>query len=458
MNLNKFNKIHFIGIGGIGVSAIAKIFLHFNKEVSGSDVYESQITKDLEKKGIKIFYEHKDSNLADDADLLIYSPAVPKDNPERQKAEKLNIKQMSYPEFLGEYSAEKNTIAIAGTNGKSTTTAMIGKIFEKAGFDPTVIVGTQVPGFEGNLRLGSSDILIIEACEWKGHMLNLAPQSIILTNLELDHLDYYKNLEDLQRHFQQFIDQLPITKGLLVHNADDQGLKDLTKDKGYQTKSFGLTNKKSDYLGVEIKIEDQQQLFKINNRQYSLMIPGKYNVYNALAAITVAKEFKIKDKHIQESLAEFPNCWRRFEILGPIKNKPETLVISDYAHHPTAIKGVIKAAREFYEDRRLFIVFQPHHYDRTAKLFNDFVKSFNEADLILVNEVYDVAGRKEDGERGVSSKNLVSEIQKFNPAKEVIYSPDLNKTREIILKKVKDHDLVLIIGAGDIDEVARKII
>ncbi len=450
MDLAKIKKVHLIGIGGIGVSAIAKLFLHHKKKVIGSDVHLTEITDELTNRGVTIYNSHQPGNLAEDTSLVVFSPAVPPDNPERAKAKKLNIEQLSYPEFLGELSLKYQTIAISGTNGKSTTTAMVGKIFEAAGFDPTVIVGTQVPGFDGNLRIGKSSFLIVEACEWKAHMLKLAPQTIVLTNLEEDHLDFYKDLDDIKHHFQKFIDLLPIKDGLLVYNGNDENLKSLTKEKGYQIAGWSVDEAK-------IETKNKKQHFQYNKTDFTLQIPGKYNVANALAAITVARQYNISDVIIKKALPEFPNCWRRFEILGAVKNKANTLLISDYAHHPDALEGLLKATKNFYPANRLFVIFQPHHFDRTYKLFGDFVKSFSEADLILINEVYDVAGRKKDGIRTVGSQKMVKEVQKINPGKEVIFSADLKKTEQIILEKVKENDIVLIVGAGDIDEVARNL-
>ena len=435
MNLTDIKKVHLIGIGGIGVSTVAKFFLYQQKEVTGSDVYPTALTKSLEKAGIKVFDGQRAENLSADLDLIIYSPAVGENNPERQKAAELKIRQLSYPDFLGELSKDYQTIAVSGTNGKSTTTAMIGKIFEAARLDPTVFVGTQVPGFDGNLRLGKSDLLIVEACEWKAHMLKLSPQVIVLTNLELDHTDYYKDIDDLKNQFQKFIDGLP-AGGLLAYNADDPNLNDLKKDKGYQVKSWS----KNDQI------------------DFQLTIPGDYNIANAQAAATVARHFNIPNQVIGKALADFPNCWRRFEVLGPMKNQPETLVVSDYAHHPTAIKGLLKAAREFYPGKRLVAVFQPHHYDRTAKLFDGFVKSFHDFDLLIINQIYDVAGRQKDGQRNISSEDLAREIKKRQPGKKIIYSTNLRETKNLILNNAQKGDLILVIGAGDIDEVAKEIV
>lgn len=458
MDFSKIKKVHVVGIGGIGVSAVAKIFLEQKKIVTGSDVNPSELTKNLASRGVKIFSQHQASNIADDLDLLVYSPAVPETNPERQRAAELNIQQKSYPEFLGVFSHDKKTIAISGTNGKSTTTAMLGKIFIAAGLDPTVIVGTQVPGFDGNFRHGNSDILIVEACEWKGHMLNLLPQTIILTNLEPDHLDFYKNLEELKHYFQKYINNLPLEEGKLIYNADDASLKSLVKNKGYQVKSWSINLDDADYRATDIVFKKQIIDFKVDGYLLSLKIPGTFNIYNALAAVACAREFKIDWKIIKQSLAEFTGSWRRFEKIGPVKGKKNTLVISDYAHHPTALKGTLKAAKEFYPDKRLVVAFQPHHFDRTAKLFSEFAKSFAWADLLVICQVYDVAGRESDGQRTLGGQELAQAIQKLNPSKEIHYTADLIETEQILKEKIQPNDLVLIAGAGDIDQVARNLI
>ncbi|MDP2586512.1 MAG: UDP-N-acetylmuramate--L-alanine ligase [Candidatus Komeilibacteria bacterium] len=458
MDFSKINKVHVIGIGGIGVSAVAKIFLEQGKAVTGSDVSSSELTQNLEKRGVKIYYNHEASNLAEDVDLLVYSPAVPENNPERQKAAELNIQQKSYPEFLGVYSHDKKTIAVSGTNGKSTTTAMLGKIFIAAGLDPTIIVGTQVAGFDGNFRHGNSDILIVEACEWKGHMLNLLPQTIVLTNLEPDHLDFYKNLDELKHYFQKYINNLPVAEGKLIYNADDTSLKSLIKNKGYAVKSWSVNFEDGDYRATDIAFKKQKIDFKVNGHLLSLKVPGTFNIYNALAAAACAREFKIDWKIIKQSLAEFSGSWRRFEKIGPVKGKKNTLVISDYAHHPTALKGTLKAAKDFYPDKRLVVAFQPHHFDRTAKLFDDFAKSFAWADVLVICQVYDVAGREADGQRTIGSQQLVNAIQKLNPLKEIYYAPDLEQTEKMLREKIQPNDLILIVGAGDIDNIARNLV
>jgi UDP-N-acetylmuramate--alanine ligase len=457
--VSDLNKIHLVGIGGIGVSAVAKLLHALDKQVSGSDGGEpTTLTRDLEKRGIKIFYNHHEDNLPIDADLLIYSSAVPQDNPERLLADREGIEQLSYAEFLGELSLEKTTIAVSGTHGKSTTTAMIGKIFERAGLDPTVIVGTKVPGFDGNLRLGKSNLLIVEACEWQANMLKLSPQVIVLNNLEEDHLDFYRDLDDIKRHFQKFIDSLPLKKGFLAYNGDDENIASLIKSKGYATASWGLDNDEVNFFGTNVKITSNQQSFTVDKQNYVLRVPGSYNVYNTLAAITVAKHFNIDDKIIAESLSEFTGTWRRFEIVGTAKNVAGTTIISDYAHHPTAVLNVIKATKEFYPNRRLVLLFQPHHYDRTAKLFADFVKCFDRSDVAVICEVYDVLGRQNDGIHTSSSKDLVEAAHKNQPAKEIIYAPSVLESEKIVSNLLQPNDVLLVVGAGDIDKVARNLV
>lgn len=456
MELTTIKKVHFVGLGGIGVSAIARLMLAQNKIVSGSDVAESEIIEDLKNKGVKFFKDHQKENLAEDVDLVIYSPAVQEDNPERVKAKELGIKQLSYPEFLGELSKDKYTIAVSGTNGKSTTTAMLGLILEKAGLDPTVIVGSKVKSFpDDNLRIGQSDLLVVEACEHKAAMLNLEPDLIVLTNLEPEHLDYYGSLENIQKNFQQYIDKLT-EDGVLVVNGDDVNCDDL-KFNGC-TITYGI-NDRSELRAELKKIEAAagsvgHQIFSVkwgddDLGEWQLQVPGEFNIYNALAASAAALHLGVKPEIIKEVLAGFPGIWRRFEKVG-------NNIISDYAHTPTAIKGTIKAAREFYPDKRLVVVFQPHHHDRTKRFFKEFVESFDQADLIIINEIFDVAGREADKDQDVSSKDLVAEIKKRG--KQVLYGANLAETKKLILENMQKNDLVLVIGAGDIYKVAEELV
>lgn len=460
--LSDIKKIHFIGIGGIGVSALAKMALGQHKIVSGSDIYSTQITKELEALGIPIFLGHKKDNISKDIDLIVYSIAVAENNAERLKANKLNINQLSYPQFLGELSKQKNTIAVSGTNGKSTTTAILGLILELAGLDPTVIVGSKVDAWHGNFRKGNSNIFLVEACEWQANMLNLYPNMIVLTNLEQDHLDYYKNLDHIIKTFQQYIDKLP-KHGVLFLNIDDPNLKKLKPNS--QVITYGIKNK-ADVMAKNIKTSSGSMSFDllIQNKDVQhikLKIPGLFNIYNTLAAVAAAAHLGAGIKDIKTVIESFSGIWRRFEIIGaiPIPKYPipkYPIVVSDYAHHPTAVEGTIKAAKDFYPNKRIVVVFQPHHHNRTKKLFNDFVKSFNNADLIIIQEIYDVAGREEGNDQDISSKDLVREVKRQANCP-VFYTKDLKHSKELIKKKIQANDLILIMGAGDIDDLAREL-
>jgi len=459
------NKIYFIGIGGIGASALAKYYLKKGYQVSGSDLVPSEITKALLKLGAKVFSgSHKAKNLSKNTDLVIYSPAVQSKNPELKKAKKLGIKCQSYPEALGELTKKYFTIAVSGTHGKSTTTAMIGLLLTKAGLDPTVIVGTKLKEFgDSNCRIGKSEYLVIEADEHFASFLNYWPKIIVLTNLEADHLDYYKNLKNYISAFKKFIYQASVgsedeeenvvlfashlpEKGTLVANKDDENILKLTKNTKQRTEFYSLKQKESEKIREILKI------------------PGEHNVSNALATLKVARILKIPDKVSFKALSEYKGSWRRFEI---IKEKP-FVVISDYAHHPTEIKATLEGAREKYlyppkfskgklrqARNKIWLVYQPHQYQRTFYLFKDFVRVFRQApiDKIIITDIFDVAGREDrEIKKKVNSEKLVEAIKKPN----VIYLPK-SKILNYLKKNLRGgppdgeaKEVVIIMGAGNI--------
>lgn len=477
MDLNKIKKVHVVGIGGIGISAVAKLLLSQDKFVTGSDLHDSEIISALLDFGAKInIGEHKAANVTKDVNLVIYSDAVPEENLERQAAKKLKIESLSYFEFLGEYSKNKNTIAISGCHGKTSTTALTGLVLENGNLDPTVIVGSKVKKWDGNLRLGSSEYFVVEADEYRAHMLNLNPQTIILTNLEYDHPDYYRDFNHYIDTFQEFVHKLP-SDGLLIYNLDDQSLHERLDKPGCKVLTFSLFNPNADLYTKGIKNEHGRQIFRPvykgqELRDFNLQVPGSFNVANALGAILFALESGIEQNLIKDALAQYTGAWRRFEILGKItglaEGKSGALVISDYAHHPTAVAQTIQAAKEFYPDKRLLVVYQPHQIQRTRELFDDFVKVFAQspAEVVILSEIYDVAGREEkDPTKKVSSNDLLEKII-LTESKLLVagiksslyyYASDLTETKAKILNEVKSHDVVLIMGAGDIDSVAREL-
>ncbi len=457
-------KIHFIGIGGIGVSALAQYYLVKGHEVSGSDLASSEITEALKKKGAEISIgEHKAENLPKRVNLVIYSPAVQPDNPELKEAKKRKINLQTYPQALGELTKHYYTIAVSGTHGKSTTTSMLGLLLVKAGLDPTVIVGTKLKEFgNSNCKVGKSKYLVIEADEHFASFLNYWPKIIVLTNIEADHLDYYKNLNNILKAFKKYIGHLP-EDGYLVANKDDKNIKRAAN-------SIYRLAKSIDY---SLKQPEAGKLRKI------LKVPGEHNVSNALAALMVARTLNIPDKVSFKSLSEYRGVWRRFEEKTIIWRGKKIITISDYAHHPTEIKVTLKAAREKYlyppkfppaqiskkfvagEERKLrrarkkiWCVYQPHQYHRTYCLFAGFVKVFRQApmDKTIIIDIYDVAGREEKNiKKKVSSEKLVKAINKKN----VIYLP-----KEKVLNYLKESsqfDVLIIMGAGDIYQLISEL-
>lgn len=439
-------RIHFIGIGGIGVSALAKYYLAKGHKVTGSDLASSEITKALEKLGVKIsFGPHKAKNLPKDANLLVYSPAVTKDNPELKivRSRTPHIRALSYPKALGELTKKYFTIAVSGTHGKSTTTAMVGLILVKAGFDPTVIVGTKVKEFDdSNCRMGEGQYLVIEADEHFASFLNYWPKIIALTNIEADHLDYYKNFKNYILSFKKYIGHLP-KDGVLIANKDDKNVNSI------------ISAAAPNVIYYSLKQDDAKILKKI------LKVPGEHNVYNALAALTVAKTLKIPDKISFKALSEYRGAWRRFEErelkiarLPARQGNYKLTIVSDYGHHPTEVRATLQAARDKWPNKKIWCVFQPHQYQRTCYLFPEFVKILKRApvDKLMVTDIYHVAGReKKTIRKKVNSEKLVKAVNK----RRVVYLPK----KEIIgyLKKnLKGKEVVIFMGAGDIYQVDKK--
>lgn len=464
MFLDKYKKIHCIGVGGIGISAVAKFLVVKGKAVSGSDAQASMIIDNLAKgllvKGLgaakpvhpEVWIGSHPEKISKDIDLIVYSEAVPIEDPERAKAAELGIPQLGHFDFLGELSKEYRTICVTGTNGKSTTTAMTGKIFEEAGLDPTVFVGTLVPGWElGNLRVGKSDILIIEGDEYKQKMVKLWPETTVITNIAEDHLDVYRDLEHIVATFAECADK---TTKMVILNRDDKNSMRLMNAQRrefghYATPVYYRINQRNVVPGgQEFVFSGPMDLGSIE-----LRIPGEFNAYNAVAAASVAREYGIHMTHIQKALKAFPGVWRRFERVGEYKGAE---IISDYGHHPDAIRGTLEAAHELFPGRRVVLCFQPHQHSRTKALFADFVKSFADADVVVLPEIYHVEGRNEE-EGKISSQDLLDAL-KPNFDKPMFYAKDLIEAQAILEKEIKAGDVVLIMGAGSVDEIVRKLV
>lgn len=435
----KYFKAHFIGIGGIGISALARYYLAQGWRVSGSDIALSDITDDLEKIGAIIYSGSR--NLEEiTPSIVIYSPAVRQDDPEIEDARRLGIKLMSYPQALGELTKRCKTIAIAGAHGKSTTTAMIALMMIDANLDPTVIVGTKIREFgNSNFRLGKSQNLIIEACEYDKSFLNYWPQISVITNIEMDHMECYRNETRLIGVFREFAGHTPENGALVIYSGDKNSAKIAREFKKVRSNV------------IEYSLS-QPEAKKIGGL---LQIPGEHNVANALAALAVGRLLGIPDDKIFASLAKYKGVWRRFEeSQGSVNGKKITLV-SDYGHHPTQIRLTMAAAREKWPQKKIICVYQPHQAYRTYLLFDEFVRALKSSplDLVFITDIYQVANReKQSIIKRVSSKKLAKAVGREN----VKYIPtDLIMDR--LDKEISGGEILLIMGAGNIYELAKSI-
>lgn len=459
--LSGAKNVHVVGAGGIGLSAAAKLLFRRGHKLSASDVQANEATAELAEIGLPVAIGHRAENLPDETEAVIFSDAVPDDNPERQAAARRGLPQFSYFDFLGQLSRQYRTVAVSGTNGKSTVTALLGLMLVEAGLDPTVVVGSKVNAFpDRNLRVGKSDLLVVEACEYRANMLKLSPQTIVLTNLEPDHLDFYGDFAAIKRTFQDYLDGLP-KDGRLITNADDANLRDFRCLAN--TVSYGLEHP-ADYQAYDCRAADGQQGFQLNApngelARFLLNLPGRHNVSNALAALVAALELGANPESLRQTLANFPGIWRRFERLGQFNG---ALVISDYGHTPNAVRLTLEAARQFYPDREITLCFQPHHRNRTRQLFNEFVSAMDQADRLELVEIYDVAGREEAQDATVSSRQLVEAVcQRDREAgrdRPVEYRESEAAAEQALRDSLRKNQVALIMGAGNIYQVAESLV
>lgn len=455
MSFFAVKKIHFIGIGGHGVSALARLALALKMEVTGSDLERTVIVDELEKAGAKIWIGHSIEHITPDIEMVVHTAAAREfDNIELQQAEKFGLPVYSYFGALGLISQERKTIAVSGTNGKTTTTLMLGKILEAAGFDPLIIAGGNVEGLHGGgFRFGQG-IFVVEACEAYGNFLSLTPDYLLITNIEEDHLDFYKDLNDILEAFKKLIEQIK-PGGFLLVNGDDAGVAQLLNklnEQKIEIKKFGLQTAE-EFLATNVMANNQGQKFSLLNNQYSIQVPGLFNVYNALAATAMSLSLGAEPAFIKPILEDFQGSWRRFQILGQYR---EAVIISDYGHHPAGVRGTIEAAKQKYPGQRIVTVFHPHHKWRTRILFNDFVQSFKQSDVVILNEIWSAPGR-EPKEDNISSADLVAALKK--EGKEASYfGRDLEETKKILNEVLQPKDVVLMMGAGYIYKLAEKIV
>ena len=449
--MSKKINYYFIGIGGIGMSALAEILLSRGKAVSGSDLVEIPITKNLKKLGAKVYLGHSEKNISKNVDRVVVSAAISDKNPEIREAQKLGIPIMTRGELLGELMDEKTGIAIAGTHGKTTTSSLIAHIFESAKLHPTFVVGGEVGNIGHHAGDGRGEYFIAETCEYKRFFKDIHPNIAIITNIEEDHMDYYKDLDDIRSAFADFTGNVK-KEGMLVACFDDENVRDVVENFSGRVISYGIANGNLNYKASDFSIEENVQKFKVHKNgsylgTFEIRIPGIHSIMNATAAIAVALECNIKIGIIKECVANFKGAGRRIETKG---EKNGVLVIDDYAHHPTEIQATLRAIKSFYPKRKVWCVFQPHQHSRTRILLNNFVGALTEADEIVIPKIYPVRDTAEDI-ASISGEDLSKLLAKKGKASH--YIPEFKDVAKYLKEKVKENDIVVTMGAGPVNEV-----
>ena len=448
-------KIHFIGIGGISMSGFAELLHSMGFTITGSDWHESKITKHLESLGIQVVYGQKEENITKDIDLVVYTAAVKKTNPEYQAAEKLNLPLMERAVMVGQVMKNySSAIAIAGTHGKTTTTSIASHIFLAANLDPTISVGGILEAIGGNIRIGHSKHFITEACEYTNSFLHFFPTVGMILNIEEDHMDFFHDLSDIRHSFHLFAKRIP-KHGTLIINADIENYEEITEGLSCRVITYGLENKDADFTAENITYNDlgcgtfdavvQGEV----KGHFHLSVVGRHNVSNTLACLALASLYGIDDGTVQKALTTFHGADRRFEYKG---EKNGFTIIDDYAHHPTEIRATLTAAKN-YPHKTLWCAFQPHTYTRTRAFLKDFASALSLADKVILADIY-AAREKDPGD--ISSADLARELEKLG--KEVHYLRSFDEIEKFILKNLVNGDLLITMGAGNIVEIGENLL
>lgn len=453
--LEKYRKIHMIGIGGVSMSGIAEILNHWGFSVTGSDASQSEYTNDLITHGIPVKIGHDLENVSR-ADLVVYTAAINQEDPELVQARKLYIPTIERADFLGILTKVFNdTICISGTHGKTTTTSMISSCFLEGKLDPTIQVGAFLKQINGNYRLGNSEYFIIEACEYVESFLKFYPKTEVILNIDNDHLDYFKDLEHIILAFQKYVKLLP-ANGLLVINSDDPNCVKLSKCTEAKTVTFGINNQKANFVARNINFNKNGfPTFDVyyNDTFYktiSLSVTGMHNVLNALACIGVCHMYGLNKEQIKNGLLKFTGAHRRFEYVGDFGN--HVSVYDDYGHHPTEIRATASAMKNKSYNKS-WVIFQPHTYSRTKNLLSDFAKALTLFDNIIVTDIY---AAREVNTYNISSKDLVDEIQKLG--RKAYYIQNFDEIVSFVKSHALNNDLVLTLGAGTITNISGMLV
>lgn len=437
MDKKKNSAVHFIGIGGIGVSALAKYYLSLGIAVTGSDIAKTEVTGDLQRSGAKVIIgKHHKKNIPDGKVRIIHTAAIPPKNPELLGARARHLGPETYAQAVGELTRQHPTITISGSHGKSTTTALVALALIEGYFDPTVIVGTKLKEFgNSNFRKGHGSHLVLEADEWNKSFLNYSPTHAIVTNIDAEHLDTYKTSKEVEKAFEKYLSRVP-ENGIIVANADDERTRRVAGKFGKKVRWYSKNQREAALLRRILKI------------------PGEHNVSNALAALTLGRALGISEPALLHALSNFTGTWRRFEFKGLIKGAH---IFDDYGHHPSEIKATLTAARSRFPMRRVWCVYQPHQYQRLQYLWDDFVGAFDMADRVCLLPVYGVAGRDTvASNKKTGSSALVREL--LLRGKNAHHVQSFSAAKKFIWANSRAGDVILMMGAGDIYLLTKKLL
>lgn len=454
IDFNQPIHIHFIGIGGISMSGLAEILLAEHFTVSGSDAKESELTRHLEQMGVTVFYGQKASNIIEGIDLVVYTAAIREDNPEFACAREKHLPMLSRAELLGQIMDNyQNSIAVAGTHGKTTTTSMISQILLAAKTDPTITVGGILQAIDGNLRVGKSNVFISEACEYTNSFLHFYPKYSIILNVEAEHLDFFKDIQDIRNSFRQFAGNTR-KDGAIIINGEIENYRELTENLGTKVITFGLTTD-CDFYPENISFDKKAcasftAMYHGNKvMDVSLNVPGLHNVSNSLAAIALSLELQISTEDILAGLSDFGGANRRFQYKGCVDG---VTIVDDYAHHPTEIRATLTAAAS-YPHERLVLAFQPHTYSRTKAFLEHFAEVLSMADVVVLADIY---AAREKNTYGISSRDLLAKLKERGV--NAYYFPSFEEIEKFLLKNCINGDLLITMGAGDIVNVGEHLL
>ena len=449
--------VHFIGIGGISMSGLAEILLKEGFPVSGSDSHASALTEHLERAGARICIGQAASNIPEDCKLVVYTAAIHPDNPEYREAKRRGVPMLSRAELLGQLMRNYQTsIAVAGTHGKTTTTSMIASILLEEDADPTISVGGILPSIGGNIRVGGSEMFLTEACEYTNSFLHFFPTIGIILNIEEDHMDFFKDLNDIRRSFRRFAELLPV-EGLLIINSDIPDYEEITEGLSCRVVTFG-SSPDADYRAENTAYDtfghpsfDLIRKAEKDGRRprFSLKVPGEHNVCNALASIALADALRIPEAAVEKGLLSFTGTDRRFQYKGEVNG---VTIIDDYAHHPTEIRATLHAAAH-YPHRELWCVFQPHTYSRTKAFLKEFAEALSLADHVVLADIY--AARETDT-LGISSRDLERELAALGA--DVYYFPTFAEIEKFLSEKCMHGDMCITMGAGDVINIGEDLL